>query len=220
MSLGSRGKFNVLERDCRTITRVCRSSMAAETRGLGLQMDSTQFYGDLLNEILRESAPSFKELHLKQNAIEWSKTIVTDARRVYYAKVLTEKEGLPQQKALTLEIAAIREWLVNSGALIRWIAVENMIINGLSKDHKESRQQLPRVLQNREWSVQRNAALFRTKQTTRSQLTRRTEQTLSKLQRLQVRKSCTTGLASQSQMTAAKVMDILSRLPGCAHNQL
>ena len=36
VSLGARGKFNVLECDSRTITRVCRSSMAAETRGLGL----------------------------------------------------------------------------------------------------------------------------------------------------------------------------------------
>ena len=41
-SLGTRGNFNVLECDSRTITRVCRSSMAAETRGLGLQVDSVQ----------------------------------------------------------------------------------------------------------------------------------------------------------------------------------
>ena len=55
VSLGSRGKFNVLECDSRTITRVCRSSMAAETRGLGLQVNSMQFYADLLGEILAES---------------------------------------------------------------------------------------------------------------------------------------------------------------------
>ena len=72
--------------------------------------DSVQFYGDLLNEILGESAPSSKKLHLKQNAIEWSKTIVTDVRDVC-DKVSTEKVGLPNQKALTLEIATIREWL-------------------------------------------------------------------------------------------------------------
>ena len=52
VSLGARGKFNVLECDSRTITRVCRSSMAAETRGLGWQVDSMQFYADLLSEIL------------------------------------------------------------------------------------------------------------------------------------------------------------------------
>ena len=49
VSLGARGKFNVLECDSRTITRVCRSSMAAETRGLGLQVDSMQLYADLLD---------------------------------------------------------------------------------------------------------------------------------------------------------------------------
>ena len=74
----------------------------------------------------------FKNLHLKQSTIEWPKTIVMDARDVY-DKVSTQKSGLPQQKALTLEIAAIREWLVNSDAQIRWAADENMIMNGLTK---------------------------------------------------------------------------------------
>ena len=110
--------------------------MAAETRGLGLQVDSMQFYADLLSEIHGESAPSSKNLHLKHSAVEWPRTIVTDARDVY-DKVSTEKGGLPQQKALTLDIATIREWLVTSGAQIRWTADENMIMNGLTKDHQE-----------------------------------------------------------------------------------
>ena len=148
--------------------------MAAETRGLGLQVDSMQFYGDLLNEILGESAPSFKKLHLKQNAMEWSKMIVTDAWDVY-DKVSTEKGGLPQQKALTLEIATIREWLAHSGTVMRWTADENMIMNGLTKDHKESRQHLARVLQNGEWSVQRAATLIREKSTSQSKRTRKTK---------------------------------------------
>ena len=36
VSLGARGKFNVLECDSRTVTRVCRSSTAAETRCWGI----------------------------------------------------------------------------------------------------------------------------------------------------------------------------------------
>ena len=58
--------------------------------------------------------------------------IVTDARDVN-GNPSTEKGGLPQQKALTLEIATTRERLVNSGALIRWTADENMILNGLTE---------------------------------------------------------------------------------------
>ena len=150
VSLCARGKFNVLECDSCTITRVCRE----------YGRRTMQFYGDLLSEILGEGAPSSKNLHLKQNAIEWSKMIVTDAPDVH-DKVSTEKSGFPQQAALTLEIANIREWLVNSGAQIRWIADENMIMNGLTKYHRESRQHLARVLQERERSVQRDATLIR-----------------------------------------------------------
>ena len=95
VSLGARGKFNVLECDSRTIKRVCRSSMAAETRGLGLQVGSMELYADLLSGILEERALSSMHVHLKQNSIEWPKMIVTDAR-VVYDTLSTEKGGLPQ----------------------------------------------------------------------------------------------------------------------------
>ena len=42
----------------------------------------------------------------------WPQIIVTDARDVY-DKLATEKGGLLQQKALTLDISAIYEWLPN-----------------------------------------------------------------------------------------------------------
>ena len=61
-------------------------------------MDSMQFYADLMGELLGENAPSSKNLHMRQSAIKWPKTIVTDARDVY-DKVSTEKGGLPQQTA-------------------------------------------------------------------------------------------------------------------------
>ena len=65
--------------------------------------------------------------------------------------------------------------MVNSGALIRWTPEENMIMNGLTKDHKESRQHLARVLQNGEWSVQRDAPLVREKSASQSKRTRMTK---------------------------------------------
>ena len=66
VSLGARGKFNVLECDFLTITRVCRSSMP-ETRGLGMQVDSMQFNGNLLSETLGGSAPEAKRDRLAQD---------------------------------------------------------------------------------------------------------------------------------------------------------
>ena len=82
---------------------------------------------------------------------------MTDARDVY-DKLSTEKTWTPGTEG-TLAIATVREWLVHSDAQIRWTADENMIMNGLTKDHKESREHLARVLQNGEWSLQRDATL-------------------------------------------------------------
>ena len=47
-----------------------------------------------------------------------------------------------------------RMW-VTSGAQKRRSADENMIMNGLTMDHRESTQHLARRLQEREWSVQK-----------------------------------------------------------------
>ena len=87
-----------------------------------------------------------------------------------YDKVSTEKTGLPKQKALTLETATIREWLVNSGALIRWTADENMIMNGLTKGHKGSS-----TAERRMERTKRRYVVVRTKPTTQSKRTRRTK---------------------------------------------
>ena len=55
---GSRGRFKVLKCASKTLTRVCRPSMAAETRGLGVLIDSLQFYVEMFREILGGERPS------------------------------------------------------------------------------------------------------------------------------------------------------------------
>ena len=125
---------------------------------------------------LEKSEPFSKHVHLKQNTIEWRRTIVTDARDVY-DKVSTEKAGLSQQKVLTLEITTMGEWLVNSVAQIRCTADENMIMNSLTKDHRESRPHLARQLQKGECSAQRDATLIREKFGSQSKRTRKTNST-------------------------------------------
>ena len=103
VSLGARGKFNVI------LARSQECVARTWPQKLEVWVCKWTQCNDLLNEILGESAPSS---NLKQIAIKWSETIVMDARDVY-DNASTEKEGLPQQKAVTLEIATIREWLVN-----------------------------------------------------------------------------------------------------------
>ena len=130
-------------------------------------MDSMQFYGDLLTEILGESAPASKNLHFEAKR---DRVVQDDGgARDVHDKVSTETYGLPKQNSLALEIATIREWLVNSGAQIRWTADENIIINGPTKDHQESRQRLARLLQEGEWSAQRDATLVLEKKKSESQ---------------------------------------------------
>ena len=52
-----------------------------------------------------------------------------------------------------------------------------MIMNGLTKDHKESRQHNARVLHIGEWSVQRDATLIRERSVSQPKCTRRLNST-------------------------------------------
>ena len=161
---GRRGRCNVLECLSRTIPRVCRSSAAAETRGLSMLTDSMEFFKDLLRDILgTRCVPLQQQAVLRASGISWPGTVVTDARDVY-GRLAKETGGLPEQKALTMEIALVREWLVTTGSEVRWTADENMLANGLTKDHEMSRRHLARVLSSNVWSIEKDALLVRSAQ--------------------------------------------------------
>ena len=46
---GHEGAFNLLESGAKTIPRVCRSSMSAETRGLAITADGLNFFHGVFN---------------------------------------------------------------------------------------------------------------------------------------------------------------------------
>ena len=158
---GGRGRFNVLECMSRTIPRVCRSSMASETRGLAMLTDSVSFFEDALRHVLGGSVlPRAPTVLQRQSGISWPKTVVTDARDVY-DRLSKETGGLPEQKALTMEIAGIREWMVATSAELRWTADENMINDGLTKDKMPSRRHLARIFSLNTWSIEKATDLLR-----------------------------------------------------------
>ena len=150
VALGARGKYNVLDCDSRSITRVCRFEHGRRNSRIGIASRLNAVLCGLVEWDSWRPCTIFQEFAL-------GKKCVTDTRHVYY-KVSTEKS-----KALTMEIATIRDWLVTSSAQIRWTANENMIMDRLTKDQRESRQHFARVLQEGEWSVQRDALLIREK---------------------------------------------------------
>ena len=85
---------------------------------------------------------------------------MTDARDVY-DRLAKETGGLPEQKALTMEIAIVLEWLMQTGAALRWTADENMIGDGLTKDQEKARAHLARIFTGSKWSIERVPELIR-----------------------------------------------------------
>ena len=91
---------NVLECDCHTITRVCRFEHGRRNSRFGLASGFNAFLCGLAFETKCD--------RMAQDDRDGSPGRLGSS--------LDREGGLPQQKALTLEITTIREWLVTSGA--------------------------------------------------------------------------------------------------------
>ena len=123
--------------------------------------DSMQFFADAPDQIFgRTEAKMSQQVSLRATGIRWPETVVTDARDVY-DRLAKETGGLPEQKALTMEIAIVREWLLSTGAELRWTADENMIGDGLTREAEKSRKHLARILAGNVWCIERDADLVR-----------------------------------------------------------
>ena len=75
--------------------------------------DSMQFFSDALAFIMGKPLPVTEHVALRASSTRWPETVVTDARDVY-DRLAKETGGLPEQKALTMEIAIVREWLIQT----------------------------------------------------------------------------------------------------------
>ena len=86
---GHEGVFNLLESGTKTIPRVCRSSMSAETHGLAITADGLEFFHGVFNELARPGRslsdivkPSWgiTEVVTKKRLSQLASTLVTDAK--------------------------------------------------------------------------------------------------------------------------------------------
>ena len=123
--------------------------------------DSVSFFDDAIKLVLgRGMVPEAPTVLQKDSSIDWPKTVVTDARDVY-DRLAKETGGLPEQKALTMEIAGIREWMTETSCQLRWTADENMVNDGLTKDKQASRRHLARIFAQNVWSIEKEHDLLR-----------------------------------------------------------
>ena len=74
-------------------------SMAGETRGLGLQVDSAKFYSHLLRKIFGEAAPSPTDVHMKTNPMAHDER---DKRKKRLRQTLDSERRTPTCKTFSL----------------------------------------------------------------------------------------------------------------------
>ena len=144
---GRRGKFDLIDFRSHRLTRVCRSSYAAETLGVEEGMDAAELCRGFLAEL--------RGLDMASKDAFWTVCMVplvgvTDAKDTY--DKLTKDTGFGTQKSLSFTLASLRQSLRRPNTSFRWTATANMFVDTGTK--RMNNDNLRRTLLRGEWSVE------------------------------------------------------------------
>ena len=152
---GRPGRFCVLDARSHRLTRVCRSTFAAELLGVEETVDTGMFCRGCLAEPLgfpmaqRDVSASLDSVPL---------TVVTDAKDVF-DKGNSDTPSFGSQKSLAFTVSWLRSTLRRPNTALRWTATENMLIDALTKDMDPSH--LHKVLEEGKWCVKYSSAFIK-----------------------------------------------------------
>eukprot|EP00435_Cladocopium_sp_Y103_P052715 s994_g16.t1 len=147
---GRPGKFAVLDARSHRLTRVCRSTYAAELLGVEECFDVGIYLRGCVAEAFgypmdgRDVTASLSQVPL---------TVVTDAKDVY-DKGCSDTPSYGSQKSLAFTVSWLRSILRQPSTNLRWTATQNMIVDAMTKDMDVTH--LHQILEKGEWCVKFN----------------------------------------------------------------
>lgn len=150
---GREGQFCFLDGRSHRLSRVCRSTYAAELLSAEEAVDNGQYCRGVLAEAFgypmnaRDPSQSLEQIGL---------TIVTDAKDVY-DKTTSDTPSYGSQKSLAFSVSWLRNVLRQPGVSIRWTATSNMIVDCMTKEMDGAH--LRKILQDGKWCA-RYSPLF------------------------------------------------------------
>ena len=127
---GRPGKFNVLDTRSHRLTRVCRSSYAAETLGAEEAFDVGQLCRGFVAAARGYDLQGKAEIDRSLNAVPL--TVVVDAKDVY-DKAGSDTGSFGSQKSLAFTIAWLRAILRRPNTSLRWTSTANMFADAGTK---------------------------------------------------------------------------------------
>ena len=155
---GREGTFNLLDGRSHRLSRVCRSSYAAETYSLEEGVDSAEVVRGLIAEckgadlaVCRHDLSVIDSVPL---------VAVVDAKDTHdRCKSDTSSHGA--QKSLCFSVVFLKTFFRRKGTDLRWVETENMLSDALTKDMDRS--WLKRVLCSGRWAITFHPEMVRPK---------------------------------------------------------
>ena len=144
---GRTGKFAVLDARSHRLSRVCRSTYAAELLGIEEAFDTGIYCRGCLAEAFGYPM-DLKNVTESLTAIPL--TAVTDAKDVY-DKGNSDTPSFGSQKSLAFTVSWLRSVLRQPNTCLRWTSTQNMIIDALTKDMDLTH--LHKILDSGQWCV-------------------------------------------------------------------
>ena len=155
---GKPGKFNLLDFRSHRMTRVCRSSYAAETYALEEGVDSSDIVRGFLSEMRGVSLEDCRRSTAALDQVECM--AVVDAKDTH-DKCSSDTSSHGAQKSLAFTVGYLKQYFRRSSNSIRWVETENQLADCLTKDMDT--QWFRQVLSKGQWCVTFRADIVRPK---------------------------------------------------------
>ena len=136
---GEAVEYNILGWRSFRLTRVCRSSLSAESQGCSGALDELMMLKTMLALLLDPSLDPKSE----ETAAGFTSAVVIDAKGLYDA-LQKDCIGSGADKSAAIDIMRSKEEIQRLKATLRWVSSERMLADGLTKQH--SRQSFVEML--------------------------------------------------------------------------
>ena len=154
---GEEGTFNLLDARSHRLSRVCRSTYAAELLGTEEAFDAGQYCRGVL-ACMSGYPVETKYVDTVMNVIPL--TVVVDAKDVF-DKASSDTPSYGSQKSLAFTVAWVRSVLRKPNTSLRWTSTENLFVDGGTKDMDLSH--MRQILSRGRWSAKYNTDFIKSK---------------------------------------------------------
>ena len=199
---GEHVPYNVISWRSFKLTRVCRSSLSAESQACATALDELMMVKTMIALMIN---PDLDPMSEETAATCCKSAIIVDAKALFDS-LKRDGIGSAADKRAGIEILCIKEEIKRLRTELRWVSSERMLADGLTKSH--TRQQLAEMLKSGWLSIVHDENYVAAKKKNKEERQASTAQTFGYTNQVAARISMVVALSNVAQTSAQNMTEV------------